>query len=179
MPTNTNTGWRGQAAASGGRFAQRSAAPAAAGRFGRGATPNRAPNSAGRALAARNRAEVRRRRGTASQPSGLGKLLGGLTGGGTAKTAKRTAAKAGRRGVGAPAGLALLAGAAGLAMRNRDKLGSLLGRGGSSEQHHDHQQITSVPTDTTSVPTEPTVIAPASPDADTTVDPSTRPGPIG
>ncbi len=166
MPTNTNTGRRGQMAAAGGRFGR--STPPATGRFARGGTPNRAPNSAGRALAARNRAEVRRRRGTSSQPSGLGKLLGGLTGGGAAK---KTAAKAGRKGVGAPAGLALLAGAAGLAMKNRDKLGSLLGRGGSGGQH-EHGQITSVPS-------EPTVVAPATSDTDVAVDPATRPGPIG
>ncbi len=166
MPTNTNPGRRGLWAAAGGRFA-RSAQPAP-GRFARGATPNRAPNSAGRALAARNRAEVRRRRGTPSQPAGIGQLLGGLTGG----AAKKTAAKAGRKGVGAPAGLALLAGAAGLAMRNRDKLGALLGRGGSGTQH-EHGQITSVPS-------EPTVVAPATPDTDIAVDPANRPGgPIG
>jgi hypothetical protein len=166
MPTNTNTGRRGQMAAAGGRFGR--STPPATGRFARGGTPNRAPNSAGRALAARNRAEVRRRRGTASQPSGIGKLLGGLTGG----TAKKTAAKAGRKGVGAPAGLALLAGAAGLAMKNRDKLGALLGRGGSGAQQ-EHGQITSVPS-------EPTVVAPATPDSDMGVDPASRPGgPIG
>jgi hypothetical protein len=170
VPTNTNTGWRGQAAAAGGRFA-RSQASSAGGRSGRGGVPNRAPNSAGRALAARNRAEVRRRRGgSGTPPTGLAKLLGGLTGGGGTMT--KATAKAGRRGVGGPAGLALLAGAAGLAVKNRDKLGALLGRGGGSAEHHEHGQISSVPT-------EPTVVAPASPDTDATVDPATRPGPIG
>jgi len=177
MPTNTNTGWRGQAAAAGGRFARSGAAgggriarsgAAGGGRFARAGTPNRAPNSAGRALAARNRAEVRRRRGSgSSQPSGLGKLLGGLAGGGTAKKA----AKAGRRGVGGPASLALLAGAAGLALRNRDKLGSMLGRGGSHEDGHAQATTTIAP-----APTEARVVAPAS-DTTDPVDPDTRPGP--
>jgi len=74
------------------------------------------------------------RRKSQPQSSGIGKLLSGLAAGRTAGKARRKAGKAATGGGGGRlGGLALLAGAAGLAFRNRDKLKRAVGRGGANE----------------------------------------------
>jgi hypothetical protein len=112
-----------------------SAAPA--GRFGRSAS-TRPAGRAGR------RPAVPQRRGVAGgwlqrrQPqkqSQLKRMLGGLSGAlpGRGKRQSTSSTKGGRRGkVG---GLALLAGAAGLVLKNRDRVASLARR---DEGHHNH-----------------------------------------
>ncbi|HEY8582675.1 MAG TPA: hypothetical protein VIL49_07000 [Capillimicrobium sp.] len=74
------------------------------------------------------------RRRSQPKPSGIqgliGKAVPGLLGG---TAAKKSATSAARK----PAGMAMLAGAAGLAFKNRDKLGSMLGRK-KSDEHADH-----------------------------------------
>jgi hypothetical protein len=174
MPTNTT---RGRQAGTGARFARQAGrqATASGGRFARpGAgrsTPGRGtrPGPTGDALAARVRANVRRSRRPQQQQSGIGKLLGGLAGGKAAKRGGST----GRKGVGGAGGLALLAAGAGLALKNRDKLGSLLGRSSSQGQEHEHDgQVIA--------PAGPTQVAPATPgDADRAgrLDDPDRPGP--
>ena len=69
----------------------------------------------------------RPKRNVTPEKSGMSKALGMLTGAKTpTKATSRSAAK--------PAGFALLAGAAGLALKNRDKLMGLANRGGSSRE---------------------------------------------
>ncbi|CAA9495139.1 MAG: hypothetical protein AVDCRST_MAG38-2832 [uncultured Solirubrobacteraceae bacterium] len=71
----------------------------------------------------------RLKRNVTPEKSGMGKALsalGGLSGTKAAKKAPSRSAK--------PAGFALLAGAAGLALKNRDKLMGLAHRGGSSNE---------------------------------------------
>jgi len=96
----------------------------ARGRFGLGSSLG--PSGAGRGTRTGN---VTRRPKTKVTPqkSGMGKALsalGSLSGGKTAAKSSSRSAK--------PAGFALLAGAAGLALKNRDKLKGLASRGGSS-----------------------------------------------
>jgi hypothetical protein len=69
----------------------------------------------------------------------MGKV-GGLFGG---KKASKKAAPSAKQG----AGLAVLAGAAGLAMKNRDKIARMVGRG----DKHEQQQVDTTP----AVPTTP------------------------
>jgi hypothetical protein len=86
--------------------------PQAGARFGRPATPaSRRP---------RPQVNVRRRQ---PQPSGVGKLLQGLT-----HKSGASRGKGRRSGAKGPAGAALLFSAAGLAFKNREKLTSVLGR---------------------------------------------------
>jgi len=68
----------------------------------------------------------RPKRNITPQKSGIGKMVTALTGGSTAKKASSRSAK--------PAGFALLAGAAGLALKNREKIKGLANRGGSSQE---------------------------------------------
>jgi len=68
----------------------------------------------------------RPKRNVTPQKSGIGKMVTALTGGSTAKKASSRSAK--------PAGFALLAGAAGLALKNREKIKGLAQRGGSSQE---------------------------------------------
>jgi len=68
----------------------------------------------------------RPKRNVTPEKSGIGKALTALTGGTKAKKASSRSAK--------PAGFALLAGAAGLALKNREKLMGLANRGGSSQE---------------------------------------------
>jgi hypothetical protein len=91
--------------------------PRGSARFGRAATP---PSGRfGRPATPRPRVNVRKRQ---PQPSGVGKLLQGLT-------KKKSGTSRGKgAGAKAPAGAALLFSAAGLAFKNRDKLTSMLGR---------------------------------------------------
>ena len=68
----------------------------------------------------------RPKRNVTPQKSGIGKALSALSGGTTAKKASSRSAK--------PAGFALLAGAAGLALKNREKIMGLANRGGASQE---------------------------------------------
>jgi len=68
----------------------------------------------------------RPKRNITPQKSGIGKMVTALTGGSTAKKASSRSAK--------PAGFALLAGAAGLALKNREKIMGLAHRGDSSQE---------------------------------------------
>jgi hypothetical protein len=99
--------------------------PAASGRFTRpGGTTGRSP-SARRPSAPSRRPTIRRR---PQQKTGMAKLADSVAGmlPGTAASKK-----GGGGGKGRTAGLALLAGAAGLALKNRDKLPGIGGRKGS------------------------------------------------
>jgi hypothetical protein len=93
--------------------------PQGGARFGRPATTaSRRP---------RPRVNVRKRQ---PQPSGVGKLLQGLTRttGASRGKGRRPAAKGRRSAAKGPAGAALLFSAAGLAFKNRERLTSVLGR---------------------------------------------------
>jgi hypothetical protein len=123
------------------RNASRARSGAGQGRFGRstaGRTASRGRTSAGRAgttgrfnaPSAGRGVTIRRRK---PQPKGVSKVMKSLGGALPKGGAAATAGKAGK-----PAGFALLAGAAGLAFKNRDKLGSLLGRG---KQDHEQESV--------------------------------------
>jgi hypothetical protein len=104
----------------------------AKGRFGLGSSlgPSGYGRSTGRSGTRTSTGVSRRpKRNVTPEKSGMSKALsalGGLSGGKTAKKASSRSAK--------PAGFALLAGAAGLALKNRDKLKGLANRGGSSQE---------------------------------------------
>lgn len=87
--------------------------PQSSARFGRAARPR---GRFGGPATPRPRVNVRKRQ---PQPSGVGRLLQGLT--------KKSGTSRGKATKG-PAGAALLFSAAGLAFKNRDKLTSMLGR---------------------------------------------------
>jgi len=107
----------------------RSGEAGAKGRFGLGASLGPGgygrPNPGRARRSASNVAGWRRSRGKASQQSGVDKAVSALT----AMTGGKAAKKSVSRGA-KPAGFALLAGAAGLALKNRDKLKGLANRGG-------------------------------------------------
>jgi hypothetical protein len=113
---------------------------ATTGRFSRQAASARRSPTAGRRTVPRQRVTIRRR---PPQKSGLGKALEGLTGLLPASASKGRRGGAKRKGT---AGVALLAGAAGLALKNRDKLTSLLGRKGSSDEVSFEQPAVAEPT---------------------------------
>ena len=96
-------------------------------------TPMRRPAKTTRSAPGGFRPTTTVRRRSQPKPSGIqgliGKAIPGLAAGKTAKKGASSARK--------PAGMAMLAGAAGLAFKNRDKLGGLLGRK-KSDQHADH-----------------------------------------
>ncbi len=97
----------------------------AKGRFGLGSSlrPSGSGRSAGTSVSRRPKSKV------TPPKSGVSKALsalGSLSGGKTATKASSRSAK--------PAGFALLAGAAGLALKNRDKLKGLANRGDSSRE---------------------------------------------
>jgi hypothetical protein len=71
-----------------------------------------------------------RSRSKSQQQSGVGKALSALTAMSGGKATKKATSRSAK-----PAGFALLAGAAGLALKNRDKLKGLTGRGGGEERH--------------------------------------------
>lgn len=96
----------------------------ARGRFGLGSSlgPSGGGRLGGTSVSRRPKTKV------TPQKSGMSKALsalGSMSGGKKATKASSRSAK--------PAGFALLAGAAGLALKNRDKLKGLAGRGGSSD----------------------------------------------
>ncbi|UGS35662.1 hypothetical protein [Capillimicrobium parvum] len=101
--------------------------PASAGRFqsptarrSPSSPPRRKPASAGRATPRFGRPQPKQ-----SALQKMAGTIGGLFGGGRSKASKRHTPSA-KQGV----GMAAIAGVAGLAMKNRDKLGKLIGRGG-------------------------------------------------
>ena len=102
----------------------------AKGRFGLGSSLG--PSGYGRSTtrtASGTSVSRRPKRNVTPEKSGMGKALsalGALSGGTAAKKAPSRSAK--------PAGFALLAGAAGLALKNREKLMGLAGRGSSSQE---------------------------------------------
>jgi hypothetical protein len=108
---------------------RRSSAPAT-GRFGRSTTKRASARPARRRGLAGGRLQRSRRQ----RPSGLKRTLSGMTGAVSGLLAKRrstSSRNSGRRGK--AGGLALLAGAAGLAFRNRDRLGSFARRSDESQ----------------------------------------------
>ena len=102
----------------------------AKGRFGLGSSlgPSGYGRTSGRSTTRTSTGVTTRRpkRNVTPEKSGIGKALSALTGGTTAKKTSSRSAK--------PAGFALLAGAAGLALKNREKLMGLANRGGSSQE---------------------------------------------
>lgn len=124
--------------ASGRSLRARSGEAGPKGRFGLGSSLG--PSGAGRPTSGRpssSRASAStvakwssRSRSKSQQQSGVGKALSALTALSGGKTAKKATSRSAK-----PAGFALLAGAAGLALKNRDKLKGMAGRGG--EEHHD------------------------------------------
>ena len=99
----------------------------AKGRFGLGSSLS--PSGAGRSstrTSTKTGVSRRPKRNVTPEKSGIGKALSALSGGKAAKKVPSRSAK--------PAGLALLAGAAGLALKNRDKLMGLAHRGDSSHE---------------------------------------------
>jgi hypothetical protein len=102
----------------------------AKGRFGLGSSlgPSGYGRSTGRSGNRSTGTGVSRRpkRNVTPEKSGLSKALSAFTGGKAAKKVPTRSAK--------PAGFALLAGAAGLALKNREKLMGLAHRGGSSQE---------------------------------------------
>ena len=121
-----------------GRFAQ-SGTPAT-GRFSRSGTTNR------RAAAA-SRRHVAQRRGIAGgwlqrsqtqKQSGIKRAMSGVTGALPSLGKKRSSSSSSRMGKGGKAGgLALLAGAVGLAVKNRDKVASIARRDDGAEDRPD------------------------------------------
>lgn len=112
MPTRTTP----RSAASGGRFARpapRSTSPRWSRPQGRRTAQSRRP-AAPRGVTFRRRPPKR---------STAGKAIGGLAG-----LLPTSGAKSGGRGKKGPAGFAVLAGAAGLALKNRDKITSIINR---------------------------------------------------
>lgn len=130
----------GDRPSSGRSLRARQGEPGAKGRFGLGASLG--PSGYGRTTGSGRRTKSK----APAQKSGMGRafsMLGGAMSGGAAKKAtSRSAAK--------PAGFALLAGAAGLALKNREKLMGMMDRGRSS-----HPDSTSgIYSDTTSAGTQ-------------------------
>ena len=103
--------------------------PGAKGRFGLGSSLG--PSGYGRGTARSSGTSVTRRpkRNVTPEKSGMSKALSALGALSGAKTAKKAPSRSAK-----PAGFALLAGAAGLALKNRDKLMGLANRGGSSHE---------------------------------------------
>ena len=150
---------------------------AAAGRFGR-TTPQSNRFARPGAAQPRRRPSVPSRpsmpgrpgRGRSTQRSPLDKAVqsvkGALpgTGGKSKVKTKRKSSSGGGRGKGI-AGLAALAGAAGVALKNRDKLGGLVGKGGHDHDSHGEHHAFDQPGGTTTAPTPgaPGTVAPIPP----------------
>jgi hypothetical protein len=132
FPRHAGTGAAGRGRPS---RSPRPSSPSGAGRFGRTSTPSPSSARFGRPAPSRKK-----------QSSGSGKGLAGLTGllGGSKKKQKSSGGGMGKTA----GGLAALAGLAGLAVKNRSKITSKVGRG--------KQQ-------------EPEVVAPATPPTTTTI----------
>jgi len=136
---------------------QATRAPAASARFSRsGGTTGRSPSarrpSPRRASAPSRRPTIRRR----PQKTGMAKVaerVAGMVPGGAAGK------KAASGGKGRTAGLALLAGAAGLALKNRDKLAGL--RGGKGSGTGDRTSHADAPANPVVITNEPDGTAPA------------------
>jgi len=95
-------------------------------------TSSRGPAGRGQAAPSRRPALVTRRK---PQKSGMAKAIDGLGGmlpGGRGKSARRGTTGGGGRN--RAAAVAVLAGAVGLAAKNRDKLGAMMRRGGPRDQ---------------------------------------------
>ena len=108
----------------------------AAGRFGRPAgKPAQRPGGARRPASSRLTTMATRRRPEQSGAAKAAEKIGGLLPGGGGRKPRPSAA--GGRSKKGTAGLALLAGAAGLAMKNRDKIMSMI-RGGDSSHEAAH-----------------------------------------
>jgi hypothetical protein len=106
----------------------------AAGRFGRQGAPARGPGAArtrrSTTVTTRGRGGSRGRKAQRSSGGGVIHMVGGLLGGaGTSAARSRGAGKGAKAG----AGVAMLTAAAGLAFKNRDKLGGLLRRDHSGD----------------------------------------------
>ena len=102
--------------------------PGAKGRFGLGGALG--PSSYGRSeTGGKSKSKPKTRGRRSSQKSGVERALSALGGGSGGKAAKRASSRSAK-----PAGLALLAGAAGLALKNRDKLSGMLPGGGASRR---------------------------------------------
>jgi hypothetical protein len=121
MPTRTTP----RSASSAGRFGRPAATPS---RFGRAPTT---PNRFGRPATASPRFAAGRRRQPAKK-SMAQQLMRAVPGLGKGSSKPRRGGGGGRKRAG---GMALLAGGLGLAMKNRDKLGGLLGRQSSDTAH--------------------------------------------
>ena len=109
--------------------ARKGTATGAAGRFGRHGAPARGPGAA-RMRRTTTGGQSRGRKAHRSSDGGMMGRLGGLLGGAAASTSK---SGGGGRGAKAGAGVAMLTAAAGLAFKNRDKLGGLLRRDRSGD----------------------------------------------
>lgn len=105
---------------------RRSSAPAT-GRFGRSTTKRASARPARRRGLAGGRLQRQRRSGLKRTLSGMSGAVSGLL----AKRRSTSSRNSGRRGK--AGGLALLAGAAGLAFKNRDRLGSFARRSDESQ----------------------------------------------
>jgi hypothetical protein len=120
-----------------------------AGRAGRAQRPSQRPRRQPTTTTQRG-APFRRNQ---SQRSGMQKAMSQLTGMIPGMGGKTSRSRFGRKsssgpGKKGPAGLALLAGAAGLAMKNRDKIGGMLGRKSEGEpqgESHNQPPTTSPP----------------------------------
>jgi hypothetical protein len=114
----------------------------AAGRFAR-STGTSAPRTGGRRSAAtpKSRSTIITRR--KPQKSGMAKVMAGVTGALPGAAAKKGS---GGGGKGRTAGLAMLAGAAGLALKNRGKLqGMLRGKGSDTGDRAAHADVPANP----------------------------------
>src|SRR4051794_32493600 len=114
--------------------ARKGTSAGAAGRFGRQGAPARGPGAArvrhSTTITTRGRGGSRGRKAQRGGGGGMMHMLGGFLGGaGTSAARSRGAGKGAKAGAGA----AMLTAAAGLAFKNRDKLGGLLKRDRSGD----------------------------------------------
>jgi hypothetical protein len=133
-------------------------------RFARPTGASSRPAGRGQAAPSRRPTLVTRRKPQKSGPARAIEGLGGMLPGARSKKARRgTTGGGGRKRA---AAVAVLAGAAGLAAKNRDKLGAMIGRSGS----HDDATTPAKPEATPGVTGQPTA-----PDSARPMDPGDRP----